>query len=310
MVKLEKRTQQKRRKKVLLLISTLTLFCGGIAIGVYTLMNSPQMKTLAILEKVQKFKKAEGTFSADGTVMRPSFLQAITADAKLHGTYTMLRNHDQNHYAKMDANVHFSGNTDTQKIIEDADVNGDYSIVLTKTFELQWQGKNKRGSHLIAANEQKILADFFDHVDNPETEEQKALKELQAFLVKGYIPDVTSEGNKTIITIDKAKLDNFIENAGKNIAANSAKFEDLVKKTKIQIQNSDIESVIKNAQTKTLQKQFKAFTGLEKFQCKISYEDLGQTIKQSIELKTTIKHQRDMAIDVKINLRLDVLFHL
>lgn len=311
-VKLQEDEQfpRKKRNRAKLVIAALIILFGGIAIGVYNFMNSPQMKTFAILDKIQKFKKAEGTFAAEGTVMRPSFLQSITADTKLRGNYAIFRNNEQNYYAKMDMNVYFSGDKDAQKIIENANVNGDYSLVLTKAFELQWQGNNKRETQQIVTNEQKKIGPFFNPANNTETEEQNALKELQAFLFKGYVPDVTSEGDKTVITIDKAKLDDFIENAGKNIVADSNKFEKLVKKTKLQIQDNDIDAVIKNARAKTLPKQLKTFTGIEKIQCQVRYEDFGQTIKQSIELNATVKQQRDMVLDIKIKLQVDLLYYL
>lgn len=304
-VKLQEKEQfpRKKRNRAKLIIATLIILFGGIAVGVYTFMNTPQMKAASIIDKVRKFKTAEGDFQINGIINIPSFVQAETINVKVDGKATITRSKDIEKYVEIIALPQLSGDQQIQSVLEKEQINSEQIFVLTHDFIFLWQGGKRNQTYKLTEKQIKPIKSFFENGENSQTDEQKAIQELQKFLLKGYTPPITNEGNKTVINIDRVEIDKMIENVSKNIATDSNYFEELVKKTTVQLSEIDVSALVKEAKDKTLLKHFKAIAGLEQLQCKMIFEELGNEIKQSTEINITLKQQTKVTLNVKLKIK-------
>ncbi|MGL4662702.1 MAG: hypothetical protein ACRCV7_03335 [Culicoidibacterales bacterium] len=310
----EVQTNKKKKKTLIIaiIIGALVLLLGGVGTGVYAFMNTPEMKISNAMTKIQKSKKIDGTMKLQGSATLPTVLKAETVEMKIDGTYSASRGDDKDPYLKLDAKTNVSGSKQLQQTIDAMHINGNYGLTLTKDMVFNWNGLGQKGSIPLTEEQKQSVKKLIEANGDSLTEEQKAAQELYAFVLKGYTPVLENEGNKTFVKITKAELEKLIQTAEKNIASNSEKFEELYKKANKATKDTEMKSIVKSAKDGTIVKQVKPVLDvIDTFNVKVAYEDLGNSVKQTIDMDMVLKQsQGGVTINAKFNFQFATTYHM
>lgn len=299
--------QNKKKKTIIIaaIIGALVVLFGGAGVGVYAFMNSPQMKAVSVFDKVQKAKKSEGDMKITGEISMPAgFGKTETVDVKIDGTYGVSRQAEDKKHFTLDATADFSGSRQVQEVIDTLNVNGAYRLSLTEDMLLEWSGLGQSGTYELTQEQQKPIKDYIESKTSEKTEAEKANQELMMFALKGYTPTLTNEGNKVVVTIVKTDLEKIADTIEKNIKADPAKFKELYQKTNKDIDESSIDAMIEAVKNGEFKSQVEtALKALEDFEVKTTFEDLGSSVKQTVDVKMLIvQEQSGKKIRVKSNM--------
>lgn len=305
----------KKSKKPLiigLIIGALVLLCGSIGVGVYAFMNSPEMKMVNAANKIQMMKKAEGTIKVNGSIEIPSFLKTETVEMKMDGTYLISREAGAKEYMNFKGETNFSGSKEFQDMIDMLKLNGTYSAVLTKEMKLAWSGMGQKGTLPLTKDQQKTVQQFLSNEQKEATEDEKAMQEVSAFVIKGYKPVLESSGNKVTVKFDKNELSKVLTISEKNIANDSATFETLYKKAYKNTTDKQVQSIVENAKKGEITRQVeKTMEMFETFQMKMTLDDLGKQVNQNTTIDMTLSpKQAGFTAKVKMNMEIDTTYSL
>lgn len=307
--------QNKKSKKPLiigLLIGAVVLLLGSVGIGAYAFMNTPEAKIANATSKMQKMKKADGTLKLDGSMTVPYGYKSETIKMKVDGTFDFSRMKDTANYFSAKMNADISGSKDVQKMIDSANINGEYSVALTKDMIIEWAGMKQKGSYQIPKDQQKTIKEIIENGSTESEEKQKATQELSSFLIKGYKPILTNDGNKVVVKIDKAELEKLVSTVEKNITSDSSTFEKLYKAVYKDVKDREVKQLVENAKNGNMKSGAdQVLKALESFEMKIALEDLGNQVKQTVSMKMVVSQkQAGTTVKMDMNVELDTTYSL
>lgn len=267
-------TKKKKGKKLLIFSiigAALLILAGGIAYGVYAFMSTPQSKLVSMIERTEKAKKVEGKLEkGDFTISG----QKVTV-TKME--YTFSREPEKGKF------FYLGGRLDTKLITSKADADHVFAVSFTDKYELQWSILGQKGSQKITGEDKTQLESI---IKGSESEGSKAAKELQKFLVNGYSPKVSTEGNQTVITLDKSEIRTLAEKIQNNIKGDQEKFKTLFKKVSPTITEDELDTAVEAMEAgKLLETVNQGLEAIEVFEMKIGYEEVNGNIKQTLKVK-------------------------
>lgn len=267
-------TKKKKGKKLLIFSiigAALLILAGGIAYGVYAFMSTPQSKLVSMIERTEKAKKVEGKLEkGDFTISG----QKVTV-TKME--YTFSREPEKGKF------FYLGGRLDTKLITSKVDSDHVFAVSFTDKYELQWSILGQKGSQKITGEDKTQLESI---IKGSESEGSKAAKELQKFLVNGYSPKVSTEGNQTVITLDKSEIRTLAEKIQNNIKGDQEKFKTLFKKVSPTITEDELDTAVEAMEAgKLLETVNQGLEAIEVFEMKIGYEEVNGNIKQTLKVK-------------------------
>lgn len=308
----QKQKMPKKKKVIMIsvLAAALVLLLGGIGYGVYAFMNSTQANAVSYLEKISKAKEVSSKFKITSDLEMDSS-EKITANLSVDGNFIFKRKIEKGNYFDLSGKIAIKTNNPQLKAMTDKfNKTGKFGAYLTKDLKFNWSGFGQTGSQAVTGEEKTQLEKLIS--GETDSQEQKDAQALRAFLLNGYQPPMTKDGNKVIFTFNKEELKKIAEKIQNNVKADTKKFEELMKKA-TKVKSEDLEKTIdylkEGKLVKTLEND--VFPKVENLDMKITYEEKDNKIEESTKINVNVKDDSSATkVSVKVSTELTTTYTL